>query len=50
MREWLEYLQLEEYTEIFHQEGYKFDSDLENMKALDERQLRAIGVKKRGQF
>ena len=48
VQEWLRSLELEEYSELFHQEGYKQQCDITNMKQLDETQLKRMGVVKRG--
>ena len=47
---WLERLQLCEYTELFEQEGYSTFEDIENLKDLEESDLRAMGVSKRGMY
>lgn len=46
--EWLERLEIPEYAEIFHKEGYRTGEDIENLKDLKEQDLRAMGVSKRG--
>ena len=48
VKEWLEALDLSEYTEVFHKEGYKNGDDMVNLKGLDEAQLKAIGITKKG--
>ena len=48
VKEWLRYLDLEEYVELFQQEGYKWECDMGNMKNLDEAQLKAMGINKKG--
>jgi len=48
VEEWLGRLELEEYTELFHAEGYKTEEDVENLKDLTSDELRAIGIHKRG--
>ncbi len=45
---WLKDLELSEYTELFHSEGYNTGEDVINLKDLDEEQLRAMGVTKKG--
>ncbi len=39
---------MEEYTELFHREGYKNAEDIINLKELDVTQLKAMGITKRG--
>lgn len=46
--EWLKYYELEQYSELFRHEGYKWQKDLANMKDVKADQLKAMGVKKRG--
>ena len=41
---------LGQYSELFRREGYKWDKDFANMKALNVNQLKRIGVKKRGMW
>lgn len=41
---------MEEYAELFEQEGYKWECDMENMKNLDKAQLKAMGINKRGMY
>lgn len=41
-------LELSEYTELLHQEGYKEKEDIVNLKDLDEVQLKAMGITKKG--
>lgn len=48
MEVWLSRLQLSEYTELFEREGYSTAEDIENLKDLEESDLRAMGVSKRG--
>ena len=45
---WLVGLELEEYTELFHAEGYKTEEDVENLKDLTSKELKAMGINKRG--
>lgn len=45
---WLVGLELEEYTQLFHAEGYKTEEDVENLKGLTSDELKAIGIHKRG--
>ena len=48
MEAWLVGLELEEYTELFHAEGYKTEEDVENLKDLKSKELKAMGIHKRG--
>ena len=48
VEKWLEELQLSEYTELFHREGYKKAEDIVNLKELNVTQLQAMGIKKKG--
>ena len=41
-------MEIPEYTELFHLEGYKNGEDIENLKDLKEADLKAIGISKRG--
>ena len=50
MNEWLQYYELGQYSELFRREGYKWDKDFANMKALNMDQLKRMGVKKRGMW
>ncbi len=45
--DWLASLDLEDYAELFRQEGYECDIDMPNMKRLDEDQLKSMGIIKR---
>ena len=45
---WLHELEMEEYTELFHAEGYETKEDVENLKDLTSDELKAIGIRKRG--
>lgn len=45
---WLEELEMTEYIELFHGEGYRTSDDVENLKTLSEEDLRAMGISKRG--
>ena len=46
--EWLNKLELEEYTELFYAEGYETEDDIENLKDLTEDHFRGMGIVKRG--
>ena len=48
MEAWLESLELEEYTCVFHSEGYKSAEDMEHLKELTVDQLKAMGIQKTG--
>ena len=48
VEEWLRRLELDEYTNLFHAEGYRTEEDVENLKDLTSEELKAIGVHKRG--
>ncbi len=48
VQSWLRDIELEEYTELFHREGYKNAEDIINLKELDVAQLKAMGITKRG--
>ena len=41
-------LEIPEYTELFHLQGYKTGDDIENLKDLKDEDLKAIGISKRG--
>ena len=47
---WLEKLGMEEYTEVFHRAGYKTEDDVENLKELNEKELKRMGIVKMGTF
>ena len=48
MATWLKKLELGQYTEVFHMAGYESKADIENLKRLGEKQLRELGINKRG--
>lgn len=48
VEDWLHELEMEEYTELFHAEGYETKEDVENLKDLTSDELKAIGIRKRG--
>ena len=48
VEDWLRELEMEEYTELFHAEGYETKEDVENLKDLTSDELKAIGIRKRG--
>ena len=47
---WLKKLELEEYTELFHAEGYRTEDDIENLKDLTEDHFKGMGINKRGSY
>ena len=47
--EWLQRLELDEYTELFHAEGYRTEDDIENLKELTQERFVAMGIHKRGE-
>lgn len=49
MEEWLANLELSEYTQLFHREGYKSADDIVNLKDLDLAQLKSMGITKKGE-
>ena len=46
--DWLKTLGMEEYTEVFHRAGYKTGADVENLKEIDEQELKRMGIIKMG--
>lgn len=50
VNEWLTTLQMDEYIDMFNSAGYKTGEDVENLKELNKKELRKIGIKKRGRF
>ena len=48
MRSWLQSLELEEYAQVFQDEGFERMEDIPNLKQLDEQQLKKMGIIKRG--
>lgn len=48
MTQWLETLEMDEYTEVFHRAGYKGNIDVENLKELNDKELRKMGILKMG--
>ena len=48
--DWLETLQMEEYTEVFRRAGYSREEDVENLKELNRRELNRMGVVKMGKL
>ncbi len=42
-------IELPQYTTIFHDSGYETEEEIVNLKKLDEKELRMMGVSKRGQ-
>ena len=43
-------LELGQYKENFHEAGYEIEADMENLKRLNEKDLREMGISKRGNF
>ena len=43
-------LELGQYKENFHEAGYEIEADMENLKRLNEKDLREMGISKRGIF
>ena len=39
---------MEEYTEVFRRAGYSKEEDVENLKKLDEKAMKRMGVVKMG--
>lgn len=48
MTNWLVSLEMEEYTELFHNAGYKTEADVENLKEIDDKELKKMGITKMG--
>ena len=48
VKDWLKTLEMEEYTEVFHRAGYKTEEDIENLKEIDDKELRRMGIVKMG--
>ena len=48
MTDWLKTLGMEEYTKVFHRAGYKTGADVENLKEIDEQELKRMGIIKMG--
>ena len=48
--QWLKNLQLEEYEALFESEGYFSGEDVENLKGLTKKDLRGMGITKRGMY
>ena len=46
---WLRRLELQEYKDLFSKEGYSTADDIGNLKGLQERELREMGIHKRGE-
>ena len=46
--EWLRMLEMEEYTELFHAEGYRTEEDVKNVKDLKRDDFYQMGISKRG--
>jgi hypothetical protein len=44
--DWLTTLEMEEYTEVFHRAGYKTEEDIENLKEIDDKELKRMGIVK----
>ena len=50
MDDWLQQLEMEEYTDLFHAEGYRTEEDIENLKDLNAKELKKMGIHKRGMY
>jgi hypothetical protein len=48
VKDWLQTLEMEEYTEVFHRAGYKTEEDIENLKEIDDEELKRMGIVKMG--
>ena len=48
MTDWLQTLEMEEYTELFHAAGYWTEADVENLKEIDDTELKRMGIVKMG--
>ena len=46
---WLNKIELPEYTAMFHDAGYETEEDMVNLKKLNEKELRMMGISKRGE-
>ena len=46
--DWLKTLDMEEYTQVFHSAGFKTEADVENLKEIDEQELKRMGITKIG--
>ena len=47
--EWLCRLELDEYIDLFRDEGYEKEDDIENLKDLKQEDFQAMGIHKRGE-
>lgn len=47
---WLTKVDLPQYTAMFHDAGYESEEDMVNLKKLDEKELRMMGISKRGMY
>jgi len=45
---WLESLKLSQYQRLFEKEGYSTVPDVESLKGLTEKDLKKIGITRRG--
>ena len=50
MTDWLQTLEMEEYTELFHAAGYWTEADVENLKEIDDTELKRMGIVKMGTY
>jgi len=41
-------IEMPEYTALLHDAGYETEEDMVNLKMLDEKELRMMGIIKRG--
>ena len=46
--DWLDALEMSEYESMFKREGFSNSDDMEHLKCLNEEELKAMGIKKRG--
>ena len=50
MTEWLQTLDMKEYEKVFHSAGYETGEDVENLKEIDDRELKRMGIKTMGRL
>ena len=43
-------VEMPEYTALLNDAGYETEEDMVNLKRLDEKELRMMGITKRGQY
>ena len=48
MADFLKNLHLGEYTDMFHENGYELPADVDNLLYLTEKDLKRMGINKRG--